>query len=216
MATLNTVADEIIGALERPFDVQFRERVKSALRNVFAELTRQQLMKYGNDDQFSTIFQTDFIPYEGNDCGASERDDCWISENEIPTPVRTGSDVPFKFVGSPDYKVSYIYTKPFEMRYADMTEVYQDEPIRYYFLNNKHLVICGIDHESIPDSKLCTGISGNFPVGTIGDGDNEFYDDMALPFPLDLIQTAKERLLQGELTIRDDKVAPELTHIDNE
>ncbi len=157
MSTLNTVADEVIGALQRPFDIQFRERVKSALRNAFAVLIRQQLQKYGNDEQFNTHFYVDVVPKPASVCnpGGDPSETCWQSEFELPTPIRTGSDAPFGFVGTSDHKVSFIYTQPWEMKYANNTEVYQSKPARYYFNNNKDLVIC-----NIPEVYTCPNEAG--------------------------------------------------------
>ncbi len=243
MATLNIIADEIIGALQRPFDVQFRERVKSALRHTFAGLIRQQVQKYGNDDQFNTHFYLDLIPKPAGVCNpdGDDSETCWQSEFPLPRPIRTSSDVPFVFVGTADHRVSFIYTAPYEMKYANMTEVYVDKPARYYFNNNKDLIVCNIPElyacppevtpsGPIPDppiedpclDKLCIHVEGIFSPGVIGDGkwdgkDNvEFHDNMIIPMPDDLIQVAKDILLKGELAITDNKVAPELTHIDNE
>lgn len=241
MATLNTIADEIIGALQRPFDVQLRERVKSALRNQFAMLIRQQMQKHGNDDQFSTHFYLDVVPKPAGPCNpdGSPSKDCWQSEFELPRPIRSGSDVPFIFVGTSDHKVSFMYTAPYEMRYADHDEVYQDTPGRYFLNNNKDLIVCNIPEAytcpdtvtpatGIPDPpeaiclRVCLHVEGAFPPNVItpgkwtGKDDVGIHDDMVVPIPDDLIQTAKLILLQGELSISDDKVAPELTHIDNE
>jgi hypothetical protein len=226
MATLNTIADEIIGALQRPFDIQFRERVKSAYISVMATLIRRQIQKHGNDEQFSTHFYLDLVPKPAGPCNPGEppSSKCWQSEFPLPRPIRTGSDVPFTFVGSADHRVSYIFTEPWELRWANMTEVYQDEPVRYYLNNSTDLVVCNIplDPTEPKPEKICIHVEGAFSPGTVlpgkwgGSDDNEFHDDMVLPFPDDLIKAGKDMLLQGELSITDNKVAPDLSHVDNE
>lgn len=240
MPTLNVIADEIIGDLQRPFDVQFRERVKSILRHVFSTLIRQQLQKHGNDEQFSTHFYLDVIPKPAGPCNpdGSPSDNCWVSEFELPKPIRDGGDVPFVFVGTNDHKVSFLFTQPWEMKYANQTEAYQDKPTRYWLNNSKDLVVCDIPEQYIcpdqialtstesplkltPCNKVCLHVEGSFPPGMMTPGKYkgqdaiEFHDDMVTPFPDDLIQTAKKMAFE-ELLILDNKVAPELTHIDNE
>ncbi len=135
MATLNVIADEIIGALDRPFDDQFKARVKSAFRHEAATIVRQAIDKDGLTDHFKTRFNVAISVVDdsslicGSACGSIR------STNSIAPPTRYKTDDPFSFVGNADGTVVYIYTNLTELPYADLTEVYDNNPIRYVYDN---------------------------------------------------------------------------------
>ena len=174
MATLNTISDEIIGALDRPFDAMFKERVKSIFRNEAATIVRQAINKDGLNDQFKTRFNVDVSVIDYTDVG---RINCGIlrSTNKLAQPIRYNTDEPFSFVGNNIGTVSYIYTKAAEVPYADLTEVYNNKPIRYVYENGYiHLLnitpICGIitaisNYSEVADSQLVTSIAHGLTTG---------------------------------------------------
>jgi len=135
MSTLNTIADEITGALNRPFDWQFQARVKSIFRHEAATLVRQSIDKDGLTDHFKTKFNSDLIlvDYSALSCGSN----CKVirTNGKVAPPIRYKTDEPFSWIGTADGKVVYIYTKLTELPYANLTEVYQNKPIRYVYEN---------------------------------------------------------------------------------
>lgn len=135
MATLRLIADEIGDALARPFDWMFKERIKSIFRHEAATLVRQAINKDGLSDHFKTKFTAGIEVVDdtslpcGSDCGVIR------TSNKLAKPIRYNSDEPFSWIGTPDGKVVYIYTKLTELPYADLTEPYQAHPIRYHYQN---------------------------------------------------------------------------------
>lgn len=150
MASLNQIADEIGDALDRPKDWMFKERIKAIFRHEAATIVRQAIDKDGLTDQFKTrynvtigIVDDSSLPC-GSECGAIR------STEQVAQPIRYKTDVPFSFVGSADCNVVYIYTKCYEMQYADLTEVYQAHPIRYIYKNG---------YIYVQDGNLCGSIT---------------------------------------------------------
>jgi len=146
MATLRLIADEIGDALNRPFDWMFKERVKSIFRHEAATIVRQAIDKDGVDDHFKTMFSIDISIVDdstvpcGSDCGTIR------STNKLATPLRYKTDEPFTFVGNKDGTIIYIYTKLPELRYANMTAAYLNEPVRYIYING---------YIYVKDGKVC-------------------------------------------------------------
>lgn len=138
MATLNIIADEIGDALGRPFDWMFKARIKSIFRHEAYLIIKQSIDKDGMTDYFKTKFSVELSVVDNTDaiCGT-----CDIrSTNKIADPIRYRTDEPFTFVGNKDGTVIYIYTKLTELPYADLTEVYAANPIRYIY-QNKYLYL---------------------------------------------------------------------------
>lgn len=146
MATLNQIADEIGDSLGRAFDWMFKERIKVIFRHEAATMVRQAIDKDGLTDHFKTKFNATISIVDdsglpcGSECGA-------IRTGKLADPVRYKTDEPFSWVGKSDGTVIYIYTKLAELPYADLTEVYQNNPIRYVYQNGyiyiKNGGICG-------------------------------------------------------------------------
>jgi hypothetical protein len=149
MATLNTIADEITGALNRPFDWQFQARVKSIFRNEAATIIRQAIDKDGLGEQFKTRFSVGIEVVDdsslpcGSECGVIR------STSPIAKPIRFKTDDPFSFIGNKDGTIVYLYTKRTELPYADLTEAYLGSPQRYVYENGYMYLptaasICGV------------------------------------------------------------------------
>jgi len=151
MATLRLISDEISGALGRPFDAMFKERIKSILRHEVSTIVRQAIDKGSLTDHFKTRFSTSISIVEdsslpcGTTCGAIR------STNKLAQPIRYKTDDPFSFIGNKDGTVVYIYTKLTELPYADLTEAYQAKPIRYIYEN-------GYLYFKFPNITTCGGI----------------------------------------------------------
>ena len=135
MATLNVIADEIGDALNRPFDWQFKARIKLIFRHEAATMIRQSIDKDGLTDHFKTKYTAaislvdDSTILCGNTCPSIR------TTAKQANPIRYKTDDPFSFVGNAAGTVVYIYTKLTELPYANLTEVYLAEPIRYLYQN---------------------------------------------------------------------------------
>lgn len=136
MATLNIIADEIIGALDRPFDYMFKERVKSIFRHEVATMVRQAIDKDGITDHFKTRFLVDISIIDDSSISYAVGNKVLRSTNKIANPVRYKTDTPFTWVGNADASLIYMYTKIYELKYANLTAAYTLQPPRYVYLND--------------------------------------------------------------------------------
>ena len=135
MATLNTIADEITGALNRPFDWMFQARVKSIFRNEAATMIRQSIDKDGLTDHFKTKYSAAISLVDGTEISCGGNCPLLRTTAKQVNPIRYKTDDPFSWVGNANGTVVYIYTKLTELLYANLTEVYQDKPQRYIYQN---------------------------------------------------------------------------------
>lgn len=237
MASLKLIADEIAGALDRPFDDMFKERIKSIFRHEMATMIRQQLNKTGVDDQFKTRFSLVCKPSTPSDSpyGTLTLGNNWFrSENPIPKPIRYTTDDPFVYVGDPSGELPYIYTKLAEMRYTSLLHANMQNyqigdgdlklPHRYVYANDFIYVYYDnvLEGEDVlTELKLLVEgvftVNPNITTSTIENNTAGivYFDTMELPLPEDMIQLIKERLLKGELSITDDKDKITPAHMDN-
>jgi len=149
MATLNLIADEVGDALDRPSDWMFKERIKSIFRHEAATMIRQSIDKDGLTDHFKTRYSAAISLVDdssilcGNSCPSIR------TTAKQANPIRYKTDDPFSFVGNAAGTVVYIYTKLTELPYANLTEVYAAEPIRYVYQNgylyikDESILTCG-------------------------------------------------------------------------
>ena len=228
MASLKLIADEISDALARPFDDMFKERIKSIFRHELATIIKQQIEKYGIHNQFKSNFQTTCIESSNVVTSLYEADvaDNWYrTENKVPTPVRYMSDDPFTFVGNILDNIPYIYTNFTENLYVShlpmMQKEYQkaigqtslNKPSRYFYRDGYIYVYSENIDTSEPFILNIEGVFVGNPNSVV-DG-SSITDDIEFPMPEDLIQTVKERLLKGELSIIDNKDKIPQANIDN-
>jgi len=228
MASLKLIADEISDALARPFDDMFKERIKSIFRHELATVIRQQINKYGLSNQFKSNFQVTCIessPVVTSLYSIDTTDNWYRSENKIPTPIRYESDDPFTFVGNILDNIPFIYTNLTENLYVSYLPMNQREyqmavdktklkkPSRYFYRDG---YIYAYSEEVDTSEPFILNIEGVFlgDPNSINDK-SSITDDMDFPMPEDLIQTVKERLLKGELSIIDDKDKIPQSNIDN-
>ena len=248
MATLKLIADEITGALNRPFDIFFRERLMSDIRHELALEIRRSIEKSGIDDIFKTKFKVPVNKYINTNGVLFGADDehLYRTINKVPEPIRYKTDEPFLWVGDVNGRVTYIYTTMQELLYADLQPAYVGQvdtsltpdilfkPIRYMYQNGYIYLFnyVGEEYKTEPpiggtpppepeeEPTYILGIEGVFGVTSIITPEDTLNgvtitENTELPIPEDMIQIVKLRLLQGELSIIDnrDKVTPE--HIDN-
>lgn len=136
MATLNILADEIAGALDRPFDYMFKERIKSIFRHEVATFIRQSLNKDGLVEQFKSKFGAIIAVIDDSSISIGTNVNVLRTVNKVARPVRYKTDDPFSWVGKPDGSIIYIYTKLPELPYADLQFSYSRYPTRYIYTND--------------------------------------------------------------------------------
>lgn len=135
MATLNKLADEIGDALNRPFDWMFKERIKEIFRHEAATSVRQAINKDGNQDQFKTRFSAAVAVYNNMET-YNVGYNVYRTVDQLPTPIRYSTDDPFTYVGTTNNRLAFIYTKPEELQYADLSPTYTNYPTRYTYSNS--------------------------------------------------------------------------------
>jgi len=220
MATLNLIADELSATLDRPFDSMLKERIKSSFRHAIYTLLRQQINKYGINDNYKTRFYSDLMLTE--DITNSNNINLYRSKNKIPTPLRYNSDDPFTSVTILDSSnVNYsnnpfLFSKPIEIKYNGLLATNINKPPRYVYLN-EYIYIFNINPNiDINTSKLI--IEGVYPINDILSISDKykFNDNTTLTVPEDLIEDTKAFILKYDFSITDarDKVKP--INIDNE
>lgn len=184
MATLRLIADEISGAHSRPFDMQYKERIKSIFRHEAATIVRQAINKDGLQDHFKTRFSIAIEVINDSSLICSSKCGTIRSSNKLANPVRYITDDPFSFVGNSDATVVYLYSKRYELPYADIPSTYNN-PNRYLYENGYiYLQLpndnhCGtitsiVDYSEIDDTLLVTATAHGL---TTGDSINIYYNN---------------------------------------
>ncbi len=234
MATLTQIADQLADSLNRPFDDMLKLRLVALIKQEFATLVRQQINKYGLDGQFKTKYSVKIHKVNLGDSPYSEVEDpqtTFRTINKVARPIRYNTDDPFTYVGGVNGKTPYIYSKLAELSFTSglpaVQQSYQLEegqslvkPSRYTY-DNGYIYIYDYNGEEDIDEQGAISIEGvhsSYPfINTeTADSTNLVYlDTVEFPMPDDLIQTIKERLLKGELSIIDDKDKIPSRHIDN-
>jgi len=225
MATLNSIADEITGALDRPFDAMFKERVKELFKHQLSLLLRQEINKRGVNDLFATSFTTNIIDVTDSNkvnlkyLSGIASDYVYRSESKVPIPIRYNTDDPFTYVGDKSGSVPYVYSKLGEIVYAGLLNINKEKQSRYTY-QNQYLYLYNTNVVHIDVATTLLAISGVYPIGDVMSDEDTlngitFQDDTTLIFPDDLIQQAKLWLMKGELTITDEKDKVKPTNIDN-
>jgi len=115
---LDIIAAEIAGTNGKDFDYAFKEMVKSMAIGYRATLLKQEFDKLGKFPSSSeATFTVSTTEVPATEC-LSEDVKCTVtrSKYKIPKPIRTNiSSVPFRFVGTANQAVSFIFVKPEEV-----------------------------------------------------------------------------------------------------
>lgn len=228
MATINTIADEISGALDRPFDEMFKARVKSVFRHTAALVIRQEINKSKIHSSFKTRFNTDIeelpdkITINGNQINVFK------TINKVLTPIRYTTDEPFTFVGTITGDTVYIYTNINELYYTGVFDINipcedssDHNPIRYVYQNGYiYIYNLPIIEGDPTQNQLKVSIEGVYPTNYIITPEDtlnklEITDDTTLILSDDLIQIIKDYMFKTDFVMIDnqDKVKP--ANIDN-
>jgi len=216
MATFNIIADEIAGALNRPFDDMFKERIKSIFRHELARMLRQTIDRSGIDRSLVQRYTDNLIEIDSAD--AMYETGCTImrSESKIFRPVRFKAIEPFTFIGNDD--IPFVYRTSVEGKRFTLflslggKATYYDYRNEYIYVYNgrrfKYFTLEAIYEDPTDILPLETAISSATTASNCK-------DDMVIPVAGDLIQLVKDKLLSGELSIIDDKDKIKSEHIDN-
>jgi len=234
MATLTQIADQLADSLNRPFDDMLKLRLVVLIKQEFATLVRQQVNKYGLNSQFKTKYSVKINKVNLGDSPYSEDDDPRVTFrtiNKVVRPIRYNTDDPFTYVGTPDGKTPYLYSKLAELNFTSGLPAVQQpyqlneaeslvKPARYTYDNNYIYIYDynGDEDENGQGVITIEGVHSSYPFINTETADSinlVYLDTVEFPMPDDLIQTIKERLLRGELSIIDDKDKIPSRHIDN-
>ncbi len=221
MNTLNYIAEEVAGTLDRPFDVMLKERIKSAFRHIIATLLRQEINKTGIKDSYTSRFQVDVIK---SSLINSYTSNFYMTLNKIPKPLVYNTDDPFTYVGDINGTNAYIYSKLSTIKFNDLLAMNINKPSRYIY-NNEYIyiynVIKNVDSTGTLDTTIFKlEIEGVYPINDLITPEDKlnsitFSDDTILTFPEYLVMNAKELLLKLDLSITDSKDKVKPINIDN-
>lgn len=231
MATLKQIADDISNTLDRPFDVQFKERVKYVFLNELASVLRQEINKRDISEDMKQTYSAPIVLATTGDIPNSQiTDTVFKTVNKVSKPVRYNTDEPFVSIYLVAYKRPCIYvTDQREIFYRSsfkLNNITSDLDVFYtyrngylYFYNlilpegetdivaaDKFVIITGV-HNTFEFIDSITNEAADYRLG--------FDEDAELPVSDDIIQLVKIKLLAQDFALLDnrDKVQP--THIDN-
>jgi len=216
MATFNSIADEIAGALDRPFDDMFKQRIKEVFRHELARMLRQSMDKTGVDVSLVQRYTAVLEEVDSGDTVVSY--DCTIlrTEDKIYKPIRWKTVEPFTYIGSDD--IPFIYRHSVEAKRLAPFLSLTGNAISYDYRNGYIYIYNGKRLEYVTIETVFANPADILAVETadaIGIGESTCKDDMVIPIAEDLIQTVKDKLFSGELAIIDDKDKVKPAHIDN-
>ena len=200
MPSLNQLAEQVAIKYNKQFDTPFNDFIKDLIKQARATLLRQSANKYGVDRGWTNRYVIELEAVDvADNCNVTVGCTTLRSINKIPTPVRFTTDIPFIYVGSVDGNIVFGHM-PFYAVKNKKDRKYGSDKITYDWVNNYlYVYVVGIPklkwvaiealHES-PDL-----------VPYCDDGGGICYtDDMEFPCPLDIVQTIKLSLMQGELS----------------
>jgi len=237
MATLNKIADDILGTLDRPNDVQFKERIKYVFINELASVLRQEINKRQISDDMKQTYVAPIELILNGDLPneVDSTDIVYRTTNPVSKPVRYNTDDPFVSVKFISTNKHYIYIKNVsEYLYRasfDLNRFNSDGVPIYYSYRNGYIYLHNLENTPYYDSEtedldtrdkfiVIIGVHNVFDflnsitieadTYNLGEG-----DDVELPIADDIIQLIKIKLLSSDFALVDnrDKVIP--THIDN-
>ena len=206
--TLNKIASDIAGNLDKPFDVRFIERIKFAVLYWRAELIRRDSEKNNISKEFLNKFVTNLIDVD-------IADSCLIdigckvkrTQYKIPRPIRQKDvDSLFPFLGSADGKQSFSMV---DMELLDMYKhsKYTNKEPRVDYTNG-YLYVYDMSSESYRSKIKYIRIHGVFfdprAISEIMCDDEPCWtDDDELPIGSDMVRTIIEGITQGKLRLPD-------------
>jgi hypothetical protein len=216
MTTYNKIADEIAGALSRPFDAMFKQRVKTVFKHELARMLRQSMDKHGLDRQLVQRYTAEL--QEVDEADTSVKHDCIAlrTVDKIYKPIRWNTVEAFTFVGMGN--IPFVYRHGVEsVRFSPFLFL-TGKSTSYDYRNEYIYVYGGKRFKNVTIESVFEDMAEIVAIDTeekLSKSRPTCTDDMVIPVPGDLVQLVKERLLSGELSIIDDKDKVKPTHIDN-
>jgi hypothetical protein len=134
--TLNELAQSYCDSVNKPFDVQFLERIKFAIKGYRAALIRQDFERNGMAKDMLQSFVTKLVTVD-------EADNCIINvgctilrtEDKVPKPVQLKGGDLFNYVGSVNIKNQpFVLTDTNELQYTKHKK-YTKNSTRYIYRN---------------------------------------------------------------------------------
>ena len=194
MASLNQIAQEIADSFNRPFDIMFKERIKSIFKHERAKFIRQDIERNNLSKLYIQSFNINLIEVSTlDDCITTE---CFVlrSENKIPKPLSIKGDYIFKFVGSTDKNVIFTYLDREFLRFALKNK--WTSGIIYYSYDNGYLYV--YNNKLVRRIKLESVFENPEEAVTICNNsiENCYTDDMEFPCPEHMINDIKNSMLK--------------------
>jgi hypothetical protein len=215
MPSLNQLVSLVAGRLNRPFDDMFKEELKPLVISEISMLLRRSIDANGIDSVYLAAFNVelqavDFFDEIGVDSGST----ILRSVNKIPTPIRYKTPVPFVYVGTAGGNKPFGYTKSYEQSFIKELP-YVGNGITYDYINQYIYVYNNIKLTNV--RIVAPYASFNLIKNNVtGSNGINYTDDMVLPYPDDVINTAISSLMQGVLGLSDSKDKVTATHLDNQ
>jgi hypothetical protein len=218
MATLRQIATQVAYDLNRPNDQILIARVSDLVIQECAMFLRRSIERNGKDKALTLYYIDDLIKVDvsavPNKIDVNQN--VLRTENKVYVPLRIKSDNPFIYVGSVDYKkpikFSPSYARLFDsflpnVGYSPSYDYINGYIYLYNIKRMKYLAIGAIfeNPEDVYRDLISYDTSNT----------NDFcLKDVALPIPMDIINDIKKSILQGELSVTDNKDKVESTHLD--
>lgn len=218
MATLNQLSTRIANMINQPDNHELKERIKDMFKTTIAKYIRQSTEKNGIDDILTLTFiaSVDKLDYE--DLRPSEYNIPYKKTiigtvHKIPVPIRIHNDSPFLYVGTVTGEPYKYLNSIAELKFQN--SLYPTGQLVCYHIENGHIIIHKANSMAEVEDRRTIS---NIMIKAIWENPDEvlsmFKDvdgqDMELPFPADMIESALLEILKVEFNIRPDNIAIKL------
>ena len=210
MATLNQLSSRIVNMIGQPDNHELRERVKDMFKNIFAKYIRQSSERHGIDEILTLSFiasidELDYDTIRPSKYRILNKRKLIGTVNKLPVPIRIFNDSPYLYVGSVNGEAYKYINNPTELVFQNslfppnetICYVIENGRILLYKPDNKNTLID--DRRSINEIMIKAVWENPEEILTMfEDNDGQ---DIELPFPSDMIETAIFELLKVEFNI---------------
>ena len=210
MATLNQLSSRIANMVGQPDNHELRERVKDMFKNIFAKYIRQSSERHGIDEILTLSFiapidELDYDTIRPSKYRILNKRKLIGTVNKLPVPIRIFNDSPYLYVGSVNGEAYKYINNPTEFIFQNslfppnetICYVIENGRILLYKPDNKNTLVD--DRRSINEIMIKAVWENPEEILTMfEDNDGQ---DIELPFPSDMIETAILELLKVEFNI---------------
>ena len=205
MTTLNSLASRIANIVGKPNDHSIKERVKDSFKSVFATRIRQSVTRNGIDDLL--VITCKILLEKVEDVIADYS--TFKVKDKIPFPVRFENDAPFTYVGilnnGKDDGVPCVAANVLEIKMSTRRRLHGFKRYYSYDITGMFIHICNSYSDFDKDVTGITHVllSSVFedPEVVINYYSEEDNNDVALPFPADMIESIVLEILKTEFQI---------------